>query len=280
MTLKQALARAREILASAGIEETPLESELLLRHVLHLSRVQLYLHPERPLTPDEENAFWKLVERRRAGEPSAYITGHREFYGLDFYVDRRVLIPRPESELLVDGALKCAKTYTVPLIADVGTGCGAIVVALAVNLPQAKIYAVDISAGALEVAAINCRKHGVTDRVRLLRGDMLTPLPEPVNVIVANLPYVEKADVPLMSTAGYEPALALDGGTSGLDKVFQLCRQVNGKLRPGGCLLLEVGQGQAQAVVQFLRALFPAAVIEVVPDLAGMDRVVSLKAIW
>ena len=275
MTLKQALARAREILATS-IEEASIESELLLRHVLQMSRVQLYLDLDCQLSPEEEDAFWQLVERRKRGEPTAYIIGHREFYGLGFYVDNRVLIPRPESELLVEQALSRTKEQAVSTIADIGTGCGAIAIALALNLPQAKIYATDISAKALEVALINCQRHGVADRVCLLQGDMLSPLPEAVDIIVANLPYVEKSELPRVSTAGYEPVLALAGGSSGLEKIFRLCRQVEGKLRSSGCLLLEVGQGQAQAVTTLLRGLFPSFVIEVIPDLSGIDRVVKL----
>ncbi len=189
MTIEQALSRARKILVANNVEDAPLESELLLRHVLKISRVQLYLELERELGPQEEQAFWPLIKRRLNHEPTAYITGCREFYGLDFYVDPSVLIPRPESELLVEKAIKPAYNHAVSTIAEVGTGCGAIAISLSLSLPQAKIYAIDISASALKVALSNCQKHGVTDRICLLLGDMLDPLLEPVDLVVANLPY-------------------------------------------------------------------------------------------
>ena len=188
MTLKQALSQARAILTASNIEDTSLESELLLRHTLQINRVQLYLDLSRELSPKQEATFWHLVERRQNGEPTAYITGHREFYGHDFYVDSRVLIPRPESELLVEKALQLAQSHPIFTMADIGTGCGAIAISLALNLPQTKIYATDISASALEVALLNCRKHGVVDRICLLQGDMLEPISEPVDLIIANLP--------------------------------------------------------------------------------------------
>ncbi|MFB0559222.1 MAG: peptide chain release factor N(5)-glutamine methyltransferase [Dehalococcoidales bacterium] len=274
MTLKQALGRAREILAASNIEEAPLESELLLRHALKISRVQLYLDINHELNPEQEATFWHLIERRLSHEPTAYILGHREFYGLDFYVDPSVLIPRPESELLVETALKLAQTQPVSTIAEVGTGCGAIAISLALNLPRAKIYATDISAPALKVALSNCQKHGVVDRICLLQGDMLDPLPEPVDLVVANLPYVKESDI---NAAGFEPPVALSGGSDGLEKIRQLCHQAGDKLRPEGCLLLEIGRGQERAITTYLRSLFPSAEIEVTPDLSGIDRVISLR---
>ena len=277
MTLKQALSRARHILTENSIEDAPLECELLLRHALKISRIQLYLDLDQELSPQQEKAFWRLVERRLNGEPTAYITGHREFYGLDFYVDPHVLIPRPESELLVEIALGLAKNHPLSTIADIGTGCGAIAISLALNLPQAKIYATDISAAALKVALVNCQKHGVADRVRLLQGNMVEPVPEPVDLIVANLPYVRKSELAPMSPAKFEPLLALDGGSDGTERIRQLCRQADSKLRPGGSLLLEIGQGQKRAITTLLHTLFPKGEIEVMPDLSGIDRVVSLS---
>lgn len=277
MTLKQALSRARGILAENSIEDAPLECELLLRHALNLSRTQLYLDLDHELRPKQEEAFWHLIKRRLDSEPTAYITGHREFYGLDFYVDRRVLIPRPESELLVETALGLAQNHPLVTIAEVGTGCGAIAISLALSLPEAKIYATDISAAALEVAVVNCQKHGVVDKVHLLHGNMLDPLPEPVDLIIANLPYVKQSELARMGSARFEPRLALDGGSDGTERIRQLCRQVGGKLQPSGFLLLEIGQGQKRAVTAFLHTLFPNGKIEVMPDLSGIDRVVSLN---
>jgi len=276
VTLKQAFSYAREILIANNIEDATLESELLLRHTLKISRVQLYLDLDYELNSKEEKNFRHLIERRLSGEPAAYITGHREFYGFDFYVDPSVLIPRPESELLVEKTLKLAQNRTMSTIAEIGTGCGAIAISLALNLPRTKIYATDISASALKVALFNCQKHEVVNRICLLQGDMLDPLPEPVDLIIANLPYVKESELSPIYSANFEPLLALNGGSDGLEKICQLCRQVNNRLRPDGYLLLEIGQGQSKTVTTFLHSRFPSAKIEVTPDLGGIDRVVSL----
>ncbi len=274
MTLKQALTRAREILVAHNVADTRLECELLLRHALKISQVQLYQDLNHELKPKPEKTFWQLIKRRLNGEPTAYITKHREFYGLDFYVDPRVLIPRPESELLVEKALNLVQSYAVSTMADIGTGCGAIAISLALNLPQAKIYATDISASALKVARFNCRQHGVESRICLLQGNMLEPLPESVDLIVTNLPYVRQSELP--GAADFEPRLALNGGSDGLEKIRQLCHQIGSKLHPEGYLLLEIGQGQGSAITTFLRSRFPGAKIEVTPDLSGIERVINL----
>ncbi len=272
MTFKTALSRARDTLNQNNVDDAPLEGELLLRHALNISRTRLYLDLERKLSPRQEQAFWRLVERRLNGEPTAYITGNREFYGLDFHVDHRVLIPRPESELLVETTLRLAQNNQIFTIADIGTGCGAIAISLALELPQARIYATDISAAALEVASLNCRKYGVMDRVHLLQGDMLTPLPHPVDLIIANLPYVKETELAPME---FEPRLALDGGPDGTERIGQLCRQMDSKLRPDGYLLLEIGQGQREAITALLNSILPGGETEVMPDLSGIERVLS-----
>jgi len=276
MTIRQVLSRAKKVLTNHNIEDASLECELLLRHTLEIDRVQLYQDLNREFTYQQEASFWQLMERRLKGEPTAYIIGHREFYGLDFYIDSGVLIPRPETELLVEKALELGKTRLLYNIAEVGTGCGAIAISLALNLPKVKIYATDISPAALKVASVNCHEHRVADRIYLLQGDMLDPLPEPVDLIIANLPYVRKTELPQVNSAGFEPFVALNGGVDGLDKIRQLCNQASNKLLPQGCLLLEIGQGQRKAIVTFLKNLFPLSKIEVIPDLSGIDRIVSL----
>jgi len=276
VTIKQVLSRAREILAADSIEDSPLESELLLRHVLKIDRTELYQDFNGKLSPEQEKGFWSLIERRLNREPTAYIMSHREFYGLDFYVDPSVLIPRPESELLVEKALELARQRAVATIADIGTGCGALAISLALSLPQTRVYATDVSNAALKVTLANCQRHGATDRIHLLAGNLLDPLPEPVDLIVANLPYVSREKLPKVNTRPFEPSLALDGGQDGLDTIRQLCTQVSDKLHPGGSLLLEIGQGQSKAVIDFLSRLFPSATIKVTPDLSSVDRVVSL----
>ncbi|MBI4187755.1 MAG: peptide chain release factor N(5)-glutamine methyltransferase [Chloroflexi bacterium] len=269
--------RARETLAANDIEDPALESELLLRHVLGISRVQLYLELEHELTPEQSQKFQRFIERRLKQEPSAYITGHREFYGLDFSVSPDVLIPRPESELLVERALRLAQNQNIAIIADIGTGSGAIAIRLALSLPQVKIYATDISTASLAVARNNCQKHCVTGRVHLLAGDLLEPLPEPVDLIIANLPYVSASALSQLTTFNFEPELALNGGPDGLEQIRRLCTCAGSKLNPGGSLLFEIGQGQSQSVTALLRGVFPSAEITVSPDLSGIDRVVLLK---
>jgi release factor glutamine methyltransferase len=269
--------------ASNNIEPPALESELLLRHVLDLDRVQFFIEYDSPINPEREEYFWRLIERRLKNEPAAYIMGHREFYGLDFYVNNNVLIPRPETELLVDKVLELIPHYSLCVVADIGTGSGAIAVSIATatakgtGYSDVKIYATDISAAALEVASENCRRHGVADRVRLLQGDLLEPLPCPVDLIAANLPYVTSSDLKKVNTSGFEPVLALDGGPDGLDIIRRLCAQLPGRLNAGGSVLLEIGQGQAETVTGILRNIFPSARIEVMPDLAGVGRVVKIS---
>jgi release factor glutamine methyltransferase len=273
---REALARARDILAKSDIEDASLEGEILLRHVLKIDRSQLYSDLDLELNTEQEKSLDKLLQRRRRGEPSAYITGHREFYGIDFQVDRRVLIPRPETELLVERVIEvcCLHPY-ITTIADIGTGCGAIAVTLAVILRDVKIRATDISAEALCVAVKNAAVNNVKSRISFLQGNLLEPLRGPVDLIVANLPYVKTADLP---TDRFEPVQALDGGTDGLDKIREICMQVGGKLHDGGYLFLEVGEGQAKAVSTLLHDLYPGALPEVVrQDLAGIDRLICLR---
>jgi len=274
---RQALAFARKTLADSNTDGASLEGEILLRHALGIDRIQLYSDLDRDLTPSYEKALNKLLERRLHGEPSAYITGHREFYGLDFRVDRNVLIPRPETELLVEQAIRLVKNHAISKIADIGTGCGAIAISLAMNLPEATIYASDVSAPALAVARYNCKKNGAVDRIVFLNGDMLEPLPEPVDLIIANLPYVREADLTAGGTLDFEPPLALNGGEDGLDSIRVICRQAGNKLRDNGFILLEIGQGQAEAVTALLQEIYPSSRLEVECDLAGIERAVSLR---
>lgn len=280
MTLKQALALAETMLAAnCNVDDPKIIAEVLLRHILQKSRVELYLNLNQTLASENERQFRQAIERQLKGEPVAYITGHREFYGLDFYVDSRVLIPRPESELLVEQALETIKGKPQSSIAEIGTGSGAVAISIAVHARGARIYASDISASALEVARLNCQRHKVDGRILLLQGDLLDPLPEPVDILIANLPYVQRSEVRAVPSAKYEPVLALDGGKSGLEKIFRLCSQVDEKINSGGCLLLEVGMGQSPAVTDRLKKLFPEAEVQVVPDLSGIGRVVRMNVI-
>ncbi len=277
MTLKQALDQARERLSALKDAENPaLESEVLLRHTLNFTRAHLYLDINAELDPLLKTSFNNWVERRLRGEPLAYIIQSREFYGLDFFVDKRVLIPRPETELLVEEAFSFCKERPDAVLADIGTGSGAIAVSLAVHLPEAKIYATDISPMALEVANLNARKHGVESRLTFLTGDLLEPLNSPVDALIANLPYVAESEWQAMPSAAFEPRLALDGGKEGFDQLFRLIVRLKGKVSPGGCVLLEIGMGQAEAVKSYLKRFYPAASIDTLKDLADIERVVRM----
>ncbi len=276
MTLIRLLRAATERLFAAGIEDASLEAEVLLRHVLGITKTEFYLRFDAAVSHTDETEFELVLQRRIIGEPTAYITGHREFFGLDFKIDRRVLIPRPESELLVERAILLgnggARTF-----ADVGTGSGCIAISIAYALSSATAYAIDVSTDALEVAQMNCERHGVEDRVILLNGDLLSPMPCNVDVIIGNLPYVKRSEVVGINTNGYEPRLALDGGPDGLDIMRRLSSQAASKLNPGGALLLELGQGQAEEACRIIGGDLDCSNCEVVKDLAGIERMLVVK---
>ncbi|MBC7252197.1 MAG: peptide chain release factor N(5)-glutamine methyltransferase, partial [Anaerolineae bacterium] len=240
------------LLRTAGGDSPRLEAELLLAHVLSVERAYILAHPEHNLSPAESARYRQLIHRRAQHEPLAYLLGHQEFYGLDFYVSPAVLIPRPETELLVEEALAAARTSSSRpwCVADVGTGSGAIAVSLAVHVPHARVYATDASAEALAVAEENCRRHGVSERVILLQGHLLSPLPEAVDCIVANLPYVSHAEWDSLPAeiAVYEPRAALDGGPDGLKYIGELLASAAPYLRPKGVILLEIGSAQGAVV--------------------------------
>jgi release factor glutamine methyltransferase len=277
LNIKQALFRAKMLLTGNNIEDASIESEVLLRYVLGIDRARLLASLDADISPEQRQNLMKLVARRSKGEPTAYITGHREFYGLDFNVNPNVLIPRPETELLAEKAINLCRQYHYSKIADIGTGCGAIAVSLVVNIPSVTVYATDISAEALDVAGKNATKHNVEDRITFLKGDLLEPLPEPVDLVTANLPYVRQRDIPDKGLLSYEPAAALDGGKEGLDKIGGLCGGVGEKLNSNGSLLLEIGEGQGEAVRAILHKYYPAANIEIEKDLAGIERMVMLR---
>ena len=269
-------------LTGALVDTPRLDAELLLCQVLAWPRSRLYAHPEHTLSESEHANFLRLVRRRCGREPLAYLLGRKEFYGLDFLVDRRVLIPRPETELLVELAIRkledIESVRPEPSVADVGTGSGAVAVALAVHIPSIGVHALDVSAEALEVARANCHRHGVAARVELLSGDLLAPLESAVDLIVANLPYVTRAELdalpPEIST--YEPRVALDGGADGLELVRRLLGQAEEYLRPRGGILLEIGAGQGLEARTLAARHFPDASIEVHRDLSGLDRVLEI----
>jgi release factor glutamine methyltransferase len=279
--LREALQSTTQTLCKAGIADASVEAELLLGHVLGMSKTQLYTEPERSLTLVEAEHLSHLIRRRLDHEPAAYILGHSQFYGIDFYIDCHTFIPRPETELLVEKAVEIAEGISQTgrriTIADIGTGCGAIAISLALALPKAKIYATDISASALQVAEINCRCQRVDGQVELLQGNLLEPLPQPVDVVVANLPYIKDCEFGDLSPEirDYEPTTALAGGEDGLDKIQKMLEQMPRKLNHGACFLLEIGQGQGEMVTSLIKSYFPQATIELISDLGGIERVIK-----
>jgi len=282
LIIGEALHKASKTLAADSFEEASLEAEILLMHVLGIDRAKLYAVLGEELSEGDAEVLAQLVNRRLTNEPVAYIVGHREFFGYDFHVAPGVLIPRPESELLVEETLDFVRGYFPeedPIIAEIGTGSGAIAISLALLLPKAEIYATDISARALEIARVNCERHGVQDRVHLLEGDVLAPLPEPVDIIIANLPYIgdEELDELGDEIRMFEPLEALAGGGDGLDKVRQLLVKVDEKLRPEGLVLLEIGYVQRGAAASLRLLLPPAASVELVKDLGGRERVLKIR---
>lgn len=279
MLVGEALAQAMAHLQSEGVESPQLDAELLLAHVLDVNRAAVLTWPDRRLTPKELTRYRDLVARRAAREPLAYIVGYREFYGLEFAVDSRVLIPRPETELLVEHALRLSRRLAAPLVADVGSGSGAIAVTLAVHLPRATVYALDDSPGSLDVTAGNASIHGVADRIFCLQGDLLSPLPDVVDLITANLPYVAigEWDELAPEIRDYEPRASLDGGPDGLDLIRRLLATAGTHLRPGGAILLEIGASQGAAVTALARQHLPHSDVQLLQDYAGLDRLVILE---
>jgi release factor glutamine methyltransferase len=281
MLAGDALAQGIARLRNEGVESPRLDAELILAHLLGVNRAAVLARPDRRLTPKELTQFRDLINRRGAREPLAYVVGQREFYGLEFAVTRHVLVPRPETELLVERALWLARRLPPVLgIADVGAGSGAIAVTLAVHLPQATIYALDESEEALAVTAQNARRHDVYGRLRCLRGDLLEPLAgRQVRLITANLPYVTTAEWEQLAPEirDYEPRAALDGGADGLSLIHRLLATAGGYLADGGALLLEIGAGQGPAVSRLARTSFPLAAVNLHQDYAGLDRILEIR---
>ena len=254
---------------------SPTTAQALIAHVVGRGRAWLLAHPEAPLSGAQAAQFAALLGRAAAGEPLAYLIGEREFCGLSFEVTPDALIPRPESEALVEAGLAWARERGKPdpAIVDVGTGSGAIAITLAARLPQARIAAVELSAPALAVARRNAQRHAVADRVGLVRSDLLTALVGLFDLILANLPYVSTGELAGLEVGRWEPHLALDGGVDGLDLVRRLLRQAPARLAPGGRLALEIGAEQGDRVLALCREAFPQAKVRLERDLAGLDRI-------
>ena len=263
-----------------GISDSRLEAEVLLRHALQYDRAQFYASLNEHIGTEQIQHIQDIVERRIAREPLAYIAGQREFYGLDFLVSPNVLIPRQETELLVDAALAFAREHSNDgiAIADIGTGSGAIAIAIGVNLPDSSVFATDCSADALEVANCNRQRHGVADRVSLHRGDLLAPIVQRIDLIVSNPPYIANHLLPgLPPEVLREPQLALDGGNHGLEVIRRLLEQAPPKLNEGGRLILEISPEQLEQVCAMAQEQFPSSDIKYISDLLGLARCVTIS---
>jgi release factor glutamine methyltransferase len=280
-TVGRLLAWTTDWLAARNAESARLDAEVLLAHVRGCPRIALYTAFGEPVPEAQRTAFREFVKRRGAGEPVAYLVGHREFFSLPFRVTRDVLVPRPETEGLVVRAIDLCKGMDAPRIVDVGTGSGAIVVALAKHLPRARLAAGDVSAAALEVARGNAARHGVADRIAFAASDLLADpaLSGPWDVIVSNPPYVREDEFAALprDVRDHEPRGALVAGPTGVEVVARLAEAAETALAPGGWLLVEIGPAVAEAAEAALAArpgLDPQPTLK---DLAGLPRIVQAR---
>jgi release factor glutamine methyltransferase len=278
-TIQQAISEAAQVLECQGVAEARGQAGLLMMHVLNCQRAFLIAHSDESLTDYSHKKFRSLVDRRAGGWPLQYLTGHQEFYRLDFEVTADVLIPRPETELIVEIALAVVKDQTRPRFADIGTGSGCLAVSLLHELPAARALAVDVSPAALLVAQRNAERHGVSDRLRLVHSDLFSALDgaEVFDVIVSNPPYVPAVVLPaLPREVQKEPQAALDGGSDGLTLVRRLLTEAPAFLSAGGSLVFEIGASQAEAVESLIdRRSWES--IELRTDLQGIPRTVVLR---
>ena len=294
MTISQALSRATKKLKLSKIPSAPLDAEILLSSVLRKKREYLLARPRDAITASQSQKYQALISRRIKGEPAAYLTHHKEFYGLDFYVNKNTLIPRPESELIIEEVKKLTAS---PIIIDVGTGSGCLAITLAHSIPQATVYAADLSPKALAVARRNARLHKV--KIKFLQGNLLSPLPYRVwrlpskKIIIANLPYLsEKYRKDIRDTSlKYEPRKALWGGKDGLKYYRQLFQQIQirirnptyalrasaGRQESGIRIFVEINPEQVNKIERMIKQYLPCAEIKIKKDLAGLDRIVIIK---
>jgi release factor glutamine methyltransferase len=253
--LLEVLRGTERYLADRGVESPRLNAEHLLAHALGLKRMELYLQFDRPLTEAERAPLRDLVKRRGTREPLQHVLGTAEFHGRTFTCDKRALVPRPETEQLVELALGMTKDKPAATLLDTGTGSGVIALTLALELPSAILHATDLSPDALALAAENTARHALTDRIVFHQADLLPPDDVRFDLIIANLPYIPAEDIASLSPeVRHDPSSALDGGADGLDLIRRLIETAPGRLAHGGALLLEIGLGQADAVNALLSA--------------------------
>ncbi len=285
MTIAEAINNAAATLAQQGIQHSRLDAELLLRQVLKKDRAWLIAHFQDLLDGENHRLFEDGINRRSRREPLQYITGEQEFWGLPFSVTPDVLIPRPETELLIETALGVAGNKGEPsTIIDLGTGSGCLAVSLAREMPAARVFATDISPNAANVARENARTHGVSDRIRFLEGDLFEPLEEldllsQVDIIVSNPPYVRSDELPTLmpEVRAYEPSTALVAGPQGTEVHNRIIEDAPAFLKKGGALIMEMGMGQTASLMKIVEQSGAYGTPQVLKDLAGIDRVIVAK---
>lgn len=280
LTLGEATRRAAEHLSSRGIATARLDAELLMAHALGITRLQLHLDFDRPLTEGERARARALIVRRARREPVAHITGEREFFSLAFEVTPDVLVPRPETELLVETVLELESQGRLPSgpLLDIGTGSGCLAVALAHGLPSRQVVGTDISRAALAVARRNAARHGVEGRVEFIEGDLAAESAGPFAAIVSNPPYIAEAErSSLAPEVLREPGVALFGGADGLDVIRRLVAAAAPLLVPLGWLVIEAGHGQAAAVAALVRNTHTCEEVRTLRDLAGIQRAIVAR---
>jgi release factor glutamine methyltransferase len=276
--VKAQLLKTRATLTTAGIPYPWLDAEILVAHVLHSSRERLHSHPEQPLTAAQRQRLSRLATRRAVRVPVPYLIGEREFYGHMLTVTPAVLIPRPESELLVELAIDWLKAHPAARrVIDLGTGSGAVAISVAVAVPQVRIEARDVSARALQVAAANVSRYRLRRRITIVKGDLLRGA-APADLILANLPYIPDALRRVRpKELHYEPALALDGGKDGLALIRTAFEQAPASVKPGALLLFECDPAQTRRLVRLAQGHWPTAQVSVHKDLAGLNRTVRIQ---
>lgn len=282
-TIREALVWASSFLAEAGSRDPRFEAELIIRHILDMDRTSFLISLPEPITNDKVQELVALCQRRAQHEPIQYMVGKQEFYGREFMVAPGVLIPRPETEILIEEVLKCAEQIWSAddrlEVVDIGTGSGAISLTIACECPQWKVTTVDLSTDAISIAKQNAHGLGVTDRVSFLHGDLTKPLlaaNQRVDILISNPPYIPSADVDVLDleVREHEPRLALDGGEDGLDCYRSICRDLPLILKSVNLVGFEVGIHQAQDVEKLLLASGVIQETRIIPDLAGIERVV------
>ena len=277
-TIGRVLSWTKQYFADKGVEQARLDAEVLLSHVLGMDRLHLYVRFDQPLLPEELAAFRAMVLRRAAREPVAYILGCKEFMGLEFFVSPDVLVPRPDTELLVEACETRLQETQEASILEIGPGSGAVVISLLKRQPQWQAAAVELSPQAAQMVRKNAKRHEVETRLQLYEGDLFAPVAgRQFDAIVSNPPYIPEADLAgLQPEVHCEPRMALAGGVDGLDFYRRLVQEGGDYVRPGGWLLLEVGIGQAKEVAQ-LGAQSGWLVEAILQDYAGIERVVALR---